>query len=99
MQSMYLFVQGVGYTYNMDVGFVYLCYGFSIRGSRGKRKRRLESMGWKAGHTISHVYTTYFKLEISEVCEGCTFWHRVWFNTYDMDLGFVVLGVSANWHW
>ena len=53
-------------------------------------------MGWEAGDTISHVYTTFFILEISEVCKESTFYHRVRANTYDMDHGFVNREVSAN---
>ena len=63
MQSMHFLQRGVGYTYDMDLG---------VRGSRGKRGLALVSMGWETGHTISHVYTTYFILGVSEVCKLCT---------------------------
>ena len=53
MQSMHVLPQGVGYTYDMDLG---------VRGSRGKRELALVSMGRETCHTISHVFTTYFIL-------------------------------------
>ena len=78
-----------GDTYDMDQGFV----------DRAVSDLALVYMGWEAGDTISHVYTTFFILEVSEVCKVCTFYHRVRANTYDMDHGFVNREVSANEHW
>ena len=65
---MHVLAQGVGYTYDIDLG---------VRGSRGKRDLAVVSMGWETGHTISHVYTTYVILRVSEVCKVCTFCYRV----------------------
>ena len=56
MRSIHVLPQGVGYTYDMVLGF---------RGSRGKRELALVSMGRETGPTISHVYTTYFILGVS----------------------------------
>ena len=56
MHSVHVLPQGVGYTYDMVLGF---------RGSRGKRELALVSMGWEAGHTISLVNITFFILKVS----------------------------------
>ena len=87
MQSMHVLPQGVGYTYDMDLG---------VRELRGKRELALVCMGWKADHTISHVYTTYFILKVSDVRKVCTFYHRMRINTYNIVDGFVDCDVNAN---
>ena len=59
----------MGNTYDMDL---------KVGRSRGKRKLALVTMGLETNHTISYIYTTYFVLRVSYVCEVCKFLHSVW---------------------